>query len=280
MPSRLTIVLPNTAMEGVPACRIDHPFARGLSVSPGPSRGSLQVTLVLGRLVAYSLTETGPGVFSLNLRLPRGAGMRLEDAVVVIDPGHGGKQTGCQLNVGDARLEEKALTLAIAKRVQAELRSLGIAHTFLTRADDSLVDLYERTRIAAAHNADLFVSIHVDEWARSTAACGPTAYYHRADESGRALAQSLIGHVGQASVTSSRGALSDGVLYANGLAVLRSATMPAALVECGFLTNPTDRKALVTDAYQAKLAKAIAEGIRGYLNASLPDPPTATANTE
>lgn len=279
-PSRLVIAVPDASLGDLPPCHVEHPLARSVSAAPGPSPGSLQVTVTLGRLVAYSLTQTGPGVYSLNLRLPRGAGIRPEDAVIVIDPGHGGKQTGCQFQAGDTRIEEKSLTLAIAKRVQAELRSLGITHTYLTRSDDSLVDLYERTRIAAALNADLFVSIHVDEWARSTAACGPTAYFHRADESSRALAQSLIGHVGAASVSPSRGALSDGVLYANGLAVLRSATMPATLVECGFLTNPADRRALLSSEYQARIAQAIAEGIRGYLSASLPDQPAAAPSTE
>ncbi len=279
-PSRLSIEIPGAVQDGAADCAVAHPFAKGITVACGSTADSLQVTIPLGRLVAYSLTESGPGAYSVNLRLPRGAGIKPSEAVVVIDPGHGGGQTGCQYQASGQCIQEKSLTLAIAKQVQAELKSSGVGHTYLTRSDDTQVDLYDRTKIADSHNADLFVSIHIDEWSKSTAACGATAYYHRADESSRALAQSLIGHVGRASVSPSRGALSDGVLYANGLAVLRSATMPAALVECGYITNPNDRKALLTEAYRGKIAKAIASGICSYLSASLPDEPVAALPIE
>ena len=138
---------------------------------------------------------------------------------------------------------------------------LGITHTYLTRTDDSLVNLYERTRIAAAHNADLFVSIHVDEFSQYDRGLRGDCVLPPRGQTRAARLRS------RSSDMSARSAcLRAAARYPTACSTraawrcCASATMPATLVECGFLTNPNDRKALVTDEYQVKIAKAIASG--------------------
>jgi N-acetylmuramoyl-L-alanine amidase len=119
------------------------------------------------------------------------------------------------------------------------------------------------------------VSIHINSCKIPNRASGSSTYYHKADSSSRALAQSVLGRIARVSGLPSLGAMSDRTLYANGLAVLRHSAVPATLVEVAFLNHAGDRKLLRTEEFRNRIARAIAEGIKGYFDASLPDAPAA-----
>ncbi|HXG23336.1 MAG TPA: N-acetylmuramoyl-L-alanine amidase, partial [Chthonomonadales bacterium] len=105
-----------------------------------------------------------------------------------------------------------------------------------------------------------------------------TTYYHKNDPSSRALAQSIVERIGQVSGLPVRGAKSDGVLYTNGLAVLRNSTVPAVLIEVGYINNVKDRQKLLNAEFQQRVARAIVAGIRGYVEGVLPEDPLVEVN--
>ena len=200
--------------------------------------------------------------------------------VVVLDPGHGGTDPGAVSRRG---LTEKALALAIAQRVKLRLANKGLP-VFMTRETDSFVPLMERCAIAARQQADLFVSIHVNA-AFNRQAHGLESYVLTAP--GYASAQSAPeqkvqkveykgnGHDGantclaysiQKSLVRQTGKRDRGLRHAR-FAVLKHAPCPAALVECGFLTNVRDESLLNSSSHLDNLAEGIASGILEYIDA-------------
>ncbi len=175
--------------------------------------------------------------------------------VVVLDPGHGGASTGASYG----GVEEKNLNLAIARQTASLLEEAGFS-VFLTRTDDRDVGLYDRTAFASAQKADLFVSIHCNASVTNPEAAGIYTAAYGPDTLGWSLASALM-----QSMTQSTGAFDMGVDSRPELAVLRTAQMPAALVECGFMSTPGELALLLQPDYQAKLARGIADGIAAYL---------------
>ncbi len=182
----------------------------------------------------------------------------------MVDPGHGGPADGCSALYNGQKVFEKNITLSVASRLRQLLREAG-TNVMLTRSGDQDVSLSARPGLANENNADLFVSIHVDDCGIPNSASGSTAYYHMNDESSRALAHAIVEHVGQVTGLPNRGAKSDHVLYKHGLAVLRDSAVPAVLVEMGFINNDQDRRKLVSDEFQQSVAQAIFDGIRSYV---------------
>ena len=130
------------------------------------------------------------------------------------------------------------------------------------------VDLYARPRLANDIRADLFISIHNDSNGRVDSASGTSTYYHMSDSSSRALATCVQQAVSTITGLPSRGALSDGILYQSGLAVLRVSTMPAVLCEVAYINNSRDRRKLLDVDFQQKVALALCRGIRSYVEGS------------
>jgi N-acetylmuramoyl-L-alanine amidase len=228
---------------------------------------------------------------------PRPARPADEAAVrtVVIDPGHGGENVGAK---GSAGTLEKDVSLAIARKLRAELVNARGLQVFLTRDKDAEVGLDERTAIANNYKADLFVSIHANA-SRARGAKGSEVYflsYQASDDESRWVAQSegaaeplgetprssdlaLIlwdmaqaEHLEESSALASRiqeelavvtGSEGRGVKQAP-FRVLVGATMPAVLVEVAFISNPDEEKELASDAYQSKIAASLARGIERF----------------
>ncbi len=270
-PTRLAVDIPNCAVETEQKdWESEHPFLSGYHAGEGEKPGSARVVIDLAKMVGYKLVPAQDGVV-INLTVPRGVGRKLQDLIVVVDPGHGGpKQTGCHTVVNGCTVYEKNITLSIARFLRQLLEDAGV-NVLMTRTKDVEVGLSERPGLATDNNADMFVSIHVDDYGFNTSASGSTAYYHADDESSRALAHSIAERVAQVSGLPNRGARSDHKLYTNGLAVLRASTMPATLVETGYLSNSRDRKKLMDQGFQMKVAQAIFDGIRAYFEGALPE---------
>jgi N-acetylmuramoyl-L-alanine amidase len=193
--------------------------------------------------------------------------------IIVLDPGHGGKDPGTR---GPSKLQEKTVVLDIAKRTQKLLESRGFT-VYLTRTGDTYPELSERTAFAARVKADLFVSIHVNaagasvsgietfvttvEGARNTSGeeTDKEAYLNnRFDASNSLLGYLLQNNLIKAAERSDRG------LKRARYSVIRNAPCPAALVECGFLSNPSEEELLNSAAYRHKLAVGIGNAVLGY----------------
>lgn len=176
-------------------------------------------------------------------------------AVIALDPGHGGSSTGA----GYGGISEKDLNLSIAKQTAAILEGVGMT-IIMTRTSDQDVGLYDRTVLAERQGAELFVSIHCNASETNPAAAGIyTAAFSR-ESAGWALSEHL-----RQSMTVATGAADMGAEERPDLAVLRTAAMPAALVECGFMSTPEELELLIQPDYQVKLAAGIAGGVLAYL---------------
>jgi N-acetylmuramoyl-L-alanine amidase len=196
-------------------------------------------------------------------------------AVVVIDPGHGGQDSGT-MKLG---LVEKELALDVAHRVERHLQGLGFA-VVMTRVDDSYVSLQDRAAIANSQADSVFVSIHFDEAGRS-AATGIETYYaahpisfpdrvaswlpflqRTASESPSLESQNLAAFIQESAIARTQ-AMNRGTRPQQ-FFVIANVHHPAVLIEGGFLTNKDDAIRLTNAEYREQMAAGIAEGILQY----------------
>ncbi|MEH1971414.1 N-acetylmuramoyl-L-alanine amidase [Nostoc sp.] len=173
--------------------------------------------------------------------------------LVVIDPGHGGKDSGAP---GLGGLLEKNVILPIGKRVAAILEQNGV-QAVLTRDADFFVELQGRVDIAERVNATLFVSIHANSVDNRPDVNGLEVYYY---DSGYALAEVVRNTILQNIGTIKNRGTRKARFY-----VLRKSSMPSILVETGYMTGYEDNPRLGTPEYQNRMAEAIAQGILKYL---------------
>ena len=177
---------------------------------------------------------------------------RQGEVLIMIDPGHGGRDPGA---VGNG-LQEKESNLFISRRLQSTLEQRGY-RVALTRNRDAEVDLQPRVDIAERANATIFVSIHANAISLSRPEVnGLETYYF---SSGRNLARAI-----HSSVLRSTDLRDRGVRQAR-FYVLRNTSMPAVLVETGFITGREDSNRFRSNAAREQIADAIAQGIIDYL---------------
>ena len=229
---------------------------------------------------------------------------------VVIDAGHGGKDTG---TIGRNGLLEKELVLDVALRLGNLIRQQLGADVVYTRSDDTFVPLGERTAIANRAKADLFISIHANASADPSATGVETYYFNlhgdrkatdvamrenaAADnaisdlndllkkamlqtklEESREFAQKVQESLTVNSIKMNANAHDRGVRKAP-FVVLIGATMPSILAEIGFVSNPHDEKLLRRNDQREKIARALFKGVTEYAN-SLSHPQIARAGSE
>jgi len=184
---------------------------------------------------------------------------------IVVDPGHGGPDTGA---IGATGSYEKDNNLAIGLKLAGLLQSAG-AQVILTRSTDitpadgtysELSDLQARTKIANDAKADLFISLHNDSFS-NPAAAGSTTYYSSDNPvatQSESLASSIQSELVKAVSLSSRG-VKDANFY-----VIKHTNMPAVLVEVGFISNPDEEQLLGSPDFQSKAASGIYQGVLKY----------------
>ena len=177
---------------------------------------------------------------------------------VFIDPGHGGSDTGCIQN----GYLEKDIDLKISLKLKGILEGAGY-RVIMRRTNDSGMSMQDIVNMANSSGANLFVSVHCNS-ALSPDIQGIETYWSASNPSGGSsqLATSIHNAVVQATGRPGR------VLRSAEFVVIKYTTMPAALVECGFLSNPDEAKLLASDDYQNRAAQGIANGIHAYVNSA------------
>jgi len=200
-------------------------------------------------------------------------------AVVVLDPGHGGQDSGAMCG----GVMEKDLTLDVARRIDRLLDSEGIA-TLMTRLGDTYVSLADRAAFANRVTDCIFVSIHFNEDNKPVATGVETNYAAHQITAGSFLAswlpflwralsdspnpesQRLAGFIQEALVARTRAV--DRGTRTSEFFVVTNVTAPAVLIEGGFLTNKEDISRLATEDYRDQIAAAVADGILRYRDAA------------
>lgn len=174
-------------------------------------------------------------------------------SVVVIDPGHGGRDPGA---VGRGGIQEKEIVLDISRQVASILAQSGV-QAIMTRNSDIEIDLQPRVNIAERAKASLFVSIHANAISMSRPDVnGLETYYY---QSGLGLAQAIHSNVLRSANVADR-RVRQARFY-----VLRRTSMPSVLVETGFVTGATDAANFGSSAHRQRIAQGIANGILQYL---------------
>src|SRR5437867_1427495 len=198
---------------------------------------------------ALSIASVACGTSSAASRSSPGQSASSSTAVV-IDAGHGGFDRG---GIPGQRIPEKEMTLDVAQRLKTLLAASGY-RVSMTRDSDLFVPLPTRVAIANSYGNAIFVCIHFNSAKRMGTGGIETYFYSRES---LPLASAIHYYVAGGAPSSNRG------VRRRGFYVLRKTTVPAVLVECGFLTNPAEGEYVQTASYRQKLAEEIAAGVRG-----------------
>lgn len=215
------------------------------------------VTRVTGNFVEVKYNGRIAYIYKPYVKLINQNGKPLQNRIIVIDAGHGGKDPGTVFGVNS----EKVITLAVAQKVQQKLKAAG-ADVRMTREVDKFLPLQTIVDISHANNAETFVSIHVNS--ASSNAYGTETYYYTSpnypdtpDEE-RYLAKLINDQIVKDANMYNRGVKS------GNFQVIRNTDRVALLVELGFLTNDSDRAKMTNDAYQNIYAEAIVKGLTQF----------------
>ncbi len=225
-----------------------------ISVSQTSDKRNTQIVVTTKGLKGYKL-EKGSGYFTVCVGNPKD----IYQNIVLIDAGHGGKDGGASKN----GLKEKNLNLTIGYNLintYFEKKNSPVK-AYWTRHNDTFVNLYERPTYSKTYQADLFVSLHMNS-AGSSTANGTEVYYSSSNNSKSfsGINSKLFAQKMKDTLVSTLGTKDRGVKQA-GFVVMKQNTVPAILIELGFVTGSTDSKNLKKEAFQKKSAKTIYQGI-------------------
>ncbi|NBJ91177.1 N-acetylmuramoyl-L-alanine amidase [bacterium 1xD42-62] len=198
-------------------------------------------------LKADSVREAVPGV---EENKPDTEFPEQEKYTVVLDAGHGGEDGGTV----EQTATEKEINLAVVLKMRELLENQGIC-VVLTREQDIFIKLEERVRVANGEKADLFVSIHCNYYEKDSSIYGLECYYCKGAEDGKYYAERILDTIEKSGEIVSRNAKPSGYY------ILKNTTVPAVLVETGYLSNYNERNQLISGEYQGKLAQELVEGI-------------------
>jgi len=273
------------------------------------------------RLVLDLITvdrETFMRAAAVDNRLPKDAAKRSEPApksngdsrpIVVLDPGHGGIDSGTRAASGDT---EKSVVLDFALTLRDKLEKTGKYRVVMTRSDDSFVPLAERVRIARLRQAQLFISIHCDALARGDGEAEGATIYTLSDHASDAEAARLADAENRADVISGvdlsvepddiadilidlaqretrtfstqfaqhvvkslKGAarMHKHPLKSAGFRVLKAPDVPSVLIELGYVSNRQDLKQLLSESWRARAGESIVQAVNAYFTTRLADGP-------
>ncbi|WP_151734529.1 N-acetylmuramoyl-L-alanine amidase family protein [Paenibacillus tengchongensis] len=260
--------LPVLAVTGTPQGKLDvtgYPLVTEVryamfSVNPPTARFVIQT---VGTQAYQVSTDAATGLVTIDLNAVPGSGAVIPGTdglkpVVVLDAGHGGTDPGAG-SITNKR--EKDFNLAVVKKLGDLLTQEGLIEVIYTRSADTTIGLKDRVKVAKDAGADLFISVHgnsLDEdYPNREKINGSETYYTRS--ASIPLAEVLHKHLLAAT------GFKDNGIRSKSLHVTRETTMPAVLLEVGYLTNPGNEAAMFSDVLQDNLARELAAGIKEYL---------------
>lgn len=216
-------------------------------------------TLVFLTIMVISLVAVVPVTYFLLLPKTARVAAKVPNKIftVIVDAGHGGRDEGTKYK----GVKEKDITLAIAKQVAAMAPLYGIK-VVLTRDRDTFLNPVARVTFASQQNADAYLAIHVNELRGYSYISGMQVYVSNKNpdfEQSRLLGSAVAQDLGADFKVSPR--LQQ---RAANIFVLADNSMPSILVECGFITNPSDLKLLTDTTQTLQIAKQMLAGIAAY----------------
>ena len=306
-----TAPVPVAAAQPRAAVRATNPLpADGAPVVSGKATMTPQASLPsrMANFVSSTTPPAAPAVVAKPISAsvakaatPSSSARRQRDIVVVIDPGHGGKDPGA---IGAGQTQEKDVVLQIAKRVQGLINQKPGIRAVLTRQGDTYLQLYERIDVARQNKGNLFVSVHADAAYNNADASGSSVFMlsnkgatsaaarwlakkeNDADLIGggdiqnvddelkpvvfdilhdAVLAESMVLSEQMLRELRKVGNVHKGSVERAGFAVLKAPDMPSVLVETAFISNPAEERKLSDPRQQQLLATAIVNGVFAYL---------------
>lgn len=204
------------------------------------------------------------------------SGLFKKEPVVLLDPGHGGIDGGAESADGEC---EKNINLNICFKIRDALENNGVKAVMTRESDCGLYsegkssvrskkseDLRARLDMSYKLQPNAFVSVHLNSYREDRSVFGAQTFYTTAgdaavSEMSRVLAEKiqalLVSYIDNGNMRTAMGK--------NDVLIMKEARYPTVIAECGFLSNAEEAKLLQTDEYQSKIARAIADGILGYL---------------
>jgi len=256
-PTQLQVSMPKAAFKEMVSRNMgDSRWVNSFSTSSDGANAIL--TFQTKRALAFSAATSG-NMINIRLFVPSSSGT-LNGKVVVIDPGHGGKDGGAHSN----GFSEKNLTLTISQAVRDALAPTG-ASVIMTRDSDVYPSLPARAQIANDSKAAVFVSIHINSINKADSRSGGMTFYHQQDPEDRLLAECIQSEIAKVSRIPDLGTWSDRRIYQSGFSVLRNSKVPSVLIELGFINHKNDRAQMTQKDFADRVAKAIVKGIQIFL---------------
>jgi N-acetylmuramoyl-L-alanine amidase len=238
--------LPNSNRPPIQSSRPLFPNPPTINSSPPTinSSGGISIPVPPPERNSTPIIRQTPTPSTVQLPPPRSGRVR-----VLIDPGHGGYDSGAP---GVGGVLEKHIVLSISRKVSYILRQNGI-QVSMTRTGDSFVELPGRVQMVPRVGADVFVSIHANAIGGRPDVRGLEVYYYgpAGERLARTIHRSIVNNV----------SIPDRGVRRARFYVLRKNSVPATLVEVGFVTNASEAAKLTSDSYQNEMARAIAQGI-------------------
>lgn len=199
----------------------------------------------------------------LSLQFISAKTLPLIGITITVDPGHGGRDSGTLYG----NILEKNINLEISKELEKELGKNG-AIVYMTRTSDIDLssiydskkkrgDLYRRIKLIKDNKSDLYLSIHIN-WYNNSKYKGAEVLYNPINENNKILAQSIMEEF-KLNLNSKR------EIKKTDLYMYKNITTPGVLIECGYLSNSSERALLTNKQYKKKLSKVITEGVINYL---------------
>lgn len=227
----------------------------------------IELTMACLLLVCFYLLSRQAAVISVN-QTERGT-QKAASPLILVDAGHGGSDPGM---IGVGGLEEKGINLSISLLLRDTLEKSGYS-VIMTREEDKGLydssaankkaqDMQRRIAMIREHMPVLSVSIHQNSY-HDAGVHGPQVFYYESSVEGKKLAEAVQSSLNDLLEVDRPRKVKGNTSYY----LLKRSSGTLVIVECGFLTNPEEAQKLQTKEYQEKVATAVSEGIRTYLNA-------------
>lgn len=227
----------------------------------------IELTMACLLLVCFYLLSRQAAVISVN-QTERGT-QKAASPLILVDAGHGGSDPGM---IGVGGLEEKGINLSISLLLRDRLEKSGYS-VIMTREEDKGLydssaankkaqDMQRRIAMIREHMPVLSVSIHQNSY-HDAGVHGPQVFYYESSVEGKKLAEAVQSSLNDLLEVDRPRKVKGNTSYY----LLKRSSGILVIVECGFLTNPEEAQKLQTKEYQEKVAAAVSEGIRTYLNA-------------